>query len=186
MRPVDKWQKRARKEGYLARSAFKLLQLNKKYNLIKNNDKVLDIGCSPGSWVQVALKVHASKVIGIDLNDVKINHPKFKFIKGDIFKLDLSSFEKFDVIISDLAPQTTGIGELDKDRSIDLTEKAFEICKRLLKQNGDFLAKVFQGEGFDELLNQIKKEFKFCKATKPIASKKRSKEIYIVAKGYLI
>jgi 23S rRNA (uridine2552-2'-O)-methyltransferase len=185
MKQQDKWQKKAKLHGYLARSAYKLLQLNNKHNIIKNNDRILDLGCSPGSWVQVALKLNASKIIGIDIKKPKIKDKRFKFIKSDINKLNIKNLEKFDVIISDLAPSTSGIKELDESKSLELTEKAFELSKELLKQNGNFLAKVFQGSESNKLINQIKKEFKFYKIAKPVASKKRSKEIYIVAKGYL-
>ena len=181
---IDKWSKKARKEGYLARSSYKLLQLNKKYYLIKAGDKVLDLGCSPGSWTQVCLQLGADRVTGVDINEAKVSAKNFDFILQDIYELDITKIGKFDVVLSDLAPSTSGIINLDIEKSIDLSDRAFEIAKNVLKPGGNFLVKVFQGKGFDELLRKIRKSFEFCKSSKPIASKKESKEIYIVCKGF--
>lgn len=180
----DKFSKKAKKEGFLARSAYKLIDLNKKYKLIKKDDIVLDLGCSPGSWVQVALKLKAERIIGIDIQEAKFKDKNFEFILEDIYNLDTSKIGKFDVVLSDLAPATTGIKNIDTEKSIELSKKAFEITKQVLKQGGNFLCKVFQGATFNDLLKDIKNNFEFCKCSKPIASKKTSKEIYIVAKGF--
>jgi len=180
----DKWAKKAQKEGFVARSSYKLLQLNKKYQLIKPGDKILDLGCSPGSWTQVCLQLGASRVTGIDINETKINASNFEFILQDIYDLDVKEMGKFDVVISDLAPSTSGIKELDIEGSIDLSNRAFNIAKNVLRPKGNFLVKVFQGKGFEDLFKKIKKSFEFCKSSKPVASKSKSKEIYIVCKGF--
>ena len=186
----DHYFRKAKKEGYRARSAYKLVSLNKKYNLIKKNNYVLDIGCSPGSWLQVADKLVGNKglVLGIDILPIKeIND--IKFIQGDItdnISIDLikNISEEFDVIISDVAPKTTGIKELDHEKSVYLNEKVLELAEKVLKENGNFLCKIFQGKYINEFLDKIKKRFEFVKCSKPDSSRKESKEIYIVAKGF--
>ena len=181
----DHYFKKAKREGYVARSAYKLLEINKKYNLIKRNSRVLDIGSSPGSWVQACLKIGAKEIIGVDIEATKVQSTNFIFLREDINDLDIESLKKFDVVLSDIAPSTTGNRDLDIYRSIELSEKAFEIAKEVLKEDGNFLVKVFQGEGFEELLKKIKKHFKFCKSYKPKSTRKESKEIYIVATNYI-
>ncbi|MAF51338.1 MAG: hypothetical protein CMH64_04585 [Nanoarchaeota archaeon] len=181
----DFYFKKAKSEGYLARSVYKLLEINKKYTLINSNSKVLDLGCSPGSWVQACLKLNAKEIVGIDLKNVTIKDDKFTFIREDINKLDYKKLRNFDIVISDLAPPTSGNKDLDSFQSLKLSEKAFEIAKKVLKPKGNFLVKVFQGEEFEELLKIIKKSFEFCKSYKPKSTRKASKEIYIVAKNYL-
>jgi len=180
----DKWAKKAQKEGFVARSSYKLKQLNKKYNLIRKGDKVLDLGCSPGSWAQVCLQLGANRVTGVDMKEVKINASNFSFILQDVYGLNIKKLGKFDVVLSDLAPSTSGVKNLDAEESISLSNKAFNISRNSLKPQGNFLVKVFQGKGFDDLLKKIKKSFEFCKSSKPTASKSKSKEIYIVCKGF--
>jgi 23S rRNA (uridine2552-2'-O)-methyltransferase len=186
----DHYFRKAKQEGFRARSAYKLFEINKKYNLIKSGDAVLDLGCSPGSWSQAAHKIAGSKglILGIDILPIKeIN--KIKFIQADISDQQTLSkiksvLEKFNVILSDMAPKTTGIKELDHDKSIDLNEKALKIAGDLLIKNGNFLCKVFQGGFFPDFLRKIKEKFEFVKSFKPESSRKESKEIYIIAKGF--
>ncbi len=185
---IDKFSLRSRQEGYLARSVYKLIFLNKKYRIIKKNDKVLDLGCFPGSWLQVInqLKAH---VVGVDIKQIS-KIPNVKFILGDIKKEEtinkIKFLGKFDVVLSDLAPNTSGDQLLDEERSYELSLNAFNIAKEVLKPKGNFVCKIFQGEKFNEFLNLVRKNFSFVKSTKPEASKKKSKEMYIVALGYKI
>ncbi|RME54246.1 RlmE family RNA methyltransferase [Candidatus Woesearchaeota archaeon] len=173
----DSYTIKAKKEGMRARSAYKLVQLNRKYKLVGSNDDVLDLGCWPGGWLVALTKITKGKVVGVDLNEIQpVNG--VEFIKADVFKFKIN--EVFDVVISDMAPKTTGIHELDCERSIDLAEAALSIAKKNLKPGGNFLVKVFQGKGFDDFLKSIKKCFAFVKTTKPEASRKRSKEIYVI------
>ena len=183
MQRKDFYFKKAKQQGYLARSVFKLLEINKKYGLIKENSTVLDLGCSPGSWIQACLKLKVKHVTGIDINEVTLKDPKFTFIQEDINKV--KSLEKFDVVLSDLAPSTSGNKDLDVDKSITLSYKALEIAKNNLKEHGNFLVKVFQGENFENLLKEIKLNFEFTKSFKPRSSRSSSKEIYIIAKNYI-
>ena len=178
----DKFFNKAKKEGYLARSAYKLLEINDKYKVIKSTDRVLDLGSSPGSWVQVLLKLKIKKITAVDINNIKIKHENIEFIKVDIRDVNLKG--KYDVVLSDLAPKTSGVKNIDIEGSLDLTEMAFEIAKKYLKNDGNFIAKVFMGKGFDSLLKEIKTDFKQCKTYKPKAVRKSSKEVYIIGVNY--
>lgn len=175
----DKFTEKAFSQGYLARSIYKLTDIQKKYRIIKKGNKVLDLGAAPGSWSQYAKNLGA-EVTAIDINLIKANG--IKKIKLDIFNnLVFNILEKYDVVLSDLAPNTTGIKKLDNERSYNLTKRALEIAKKTLKPNGKFLCKIFQSELSGDLRKEIKKEFKLVKTIKPLASKKRSKEIYFLA-----
>ena len=183
----DYYSRKARQEGYLARSVYKLKQLNKKYNLIKRNDTILDLGCFPGGWIQCSLEIVGDKghVTGIDLNDVDVKGKNFSFYKIDAFSDEVFNIgNKFDAVISDMAPKTTGIKDLDRARSAKLAYRALEIAKKKLKPSGNFLAKVFQGEDFIGFLNECKKHFNFVKSDKPEASKRKSVEMYVVCKNF--
>jgi len=173
----DKLTIKAKRQGYKARSIYKLLELNKKYKLIKKNDRVLDLGCWPGSWLQASLKF-TDNVIGVDLRETKINNAKT--YKLDIFSNDIFKLGKFNVILSDLAPTTTGNIHIDQLKSYELSNRAFKIANKLLKKNGNFLVKIFQSEYSNDLLIKMKKKFKLAKSTKPTASKKKSKEVYFI------
>jgi 23S rRNA (uridine2552-2'-O)-methyltransferase len=181
----DKLSIKAKKQGYRARSVFKLFEINQKYQLIKRADHVLDLGSFPGSWLQASLKLvkKEGKVTGIDLKEIK--KLQAEFIKADI--LDDKIFDlikqKYDVILSDLAPKTSGIKDIDQEKSYLLSKRALEIAKKFLKKRGNFLCKTFQSEKTPLLVKEIKKQFFSVKTFKPKTSKKRSKEIYIIAKG---
>lgn len=176
----DPFTKLALKQGYRARSAFKLKSLNKNYGLFKKGDSVLDLGCFPGGWM-IVCKEAGAKVIGIDLEKIEeIKGAEFRQI--DVYSDEVFRLGSFDVVISDLAPKTTGIREIDHQRSLGLCERALEIANRVLREKGNFLCKTFQGGETNILIKDLKKHFKMVKVTKPEASKKRSKEVYIIAK----
>ena len=179
----DKATIRAKREGYKARSVYKLFAINNKYRVIKQGDMVLDLGCWPGSWLQACLKFKADAV-GIDLKETEIKNTET--IKADVMKDRI--FDKingrFDAVISDMAPNTSGRQDVDNYKSAMLSERAFNISEKVLKEKGNLLVKTFQSGYSDEILNKIKKKFSFVKIYKPEASKKRSKEMYIVALGY--
>lgn len=180
----DKFTLRALDEGYRARSVYKLIFLNKKYNLIKKNDNILDLGAWPGSWMQFCLNLEA-RVTGVDVKQI-ISMKGGRFILGDIY--DTKTLEKirelgkYDSVLSDLSPKTTGIN--DQELSFDLSYKAFEIAKEVLRRNGSFVFKIFQSGYLNKFLQELKKSFNFVKSVKPEASKKGSKEMYIVCKDY--
>lgn len=174
----DKYTVKAKSEGYRARSAYKLFQINKKYKMIKKGYDVLDLGCWPGGWLKVAKKLSKTgRILGIDLTRIKPIEG-VEFIKGDINEVEIEG--KFDVVLSDMAPKTSGIIDLDVERSFQLAEIALGKAKKHLKKNGSFIVKIFQGKNFDEYLKKVKKNFGFAKTTKPETSRKRSKEVYII------
>jgi len=181
----DYYTKKSRQEGYYARSVYKLKELNNKYHLLKHGDKVLDLGCSPGGWVQAALEIvdREGIVIGIDIEKAKVKAENFKFIQGDIYNKEIiEGIEKVDVVLSDMAPKTSGIRDLDQGRSYDLAKQALTVAKKKLKGNGNFVCKIFQGKDYQNFINEVRKEFQFVKTSKPEASKSGSKEMYVVAK----
>lgn len=182
----DKFTIKAQKQGFKARSVFKLEDINRKYELIKKNQKILDLGCWPGSWSQYCRIIldNTGFILGIDIKEV--NNLDIVFIKKDVFDKDIVSIikeksEKFDLVLSDIAPKTTGIQ--DSESSVELAERSLYITLRVLKHNGNFLVKVFQGKDLNNYINKLKKHFRFVKATKPMASKKTSKEIYMICLG---
>ncbi|MBS3151137.1 RlmE family RNA methyltransferase [Candidatus Woesearchaeota archaeon] len=179
----DFYFKKAKKEGFLARSAYKLIELNGKYNLIRKNSDVLDIGCSPGGWVQVCLKLHARRVVGIDIEKAKIKDSRFEFVNEDVNEIDVAKLGKFDVVLSDISPKTKGF--FDSEESADLSRKAWKIAVQVLKPKGNFLCKIFQGAEFDEFCRELRKYFYFFKISKPKASRKESREMYLIGKGFL-
>lgn len=179
----DFYFKKAKKEGYLARSSYKLIELNRKYNLIRRDSDVLDIGCSPGSWVQVCLKLNVRRVVGIDIEKAKVKGNKFEFINEDINEIDVDKLGKFDVVLSDISPKTKGF--FDAEESVDLSRKAWGVTKEVLKPKGNFLCKIFQGADFDAFCREVKKHFYFFKVSKPKASRKESREMYLIGKGFL-
>ncbi len=189
-RKNEHYYKMAKKEKYRSRASYKLIQLNKKFKIIKPRDYVVDLGAAPGGWSQVALDIVGDdgKVVAVDLQRIKpFEHENFIQITGDFTKNE--TVEKIkdalswnaDVILSDAAPKLTGIKDIDQFRSIDIVENALKIADDVLKIGGSMIIKVFQGEGFQSLLKEVKKEFKIVKTTKPPSSRKGSVEMYLIA-----
>ena len=178
---------KAKSEGYRARSVYKLFSINRKYSVMKENDTILDLGCWPGSWLQVCKELKCKKIIGVDAKKI-VPIRDVEFVNKDVFSEDLiiklQKYGKFDVVLSDLAPNTSGKSEIDNFKSFQLSEKAFLIACDVLKMRGNFVVKIFQSEDSNELLSDIRKKFSFVKVFKPENSKKRSKETYIIAKNY--
>ncbi|MCC6229891.1 MAG: RlmE family RNA methyltransferase [Phycisphaerales bacterium] len=186
----DRYFKQAKAEGYVARSAYKLLEINDKFRIVRSGDRVLDLGCAPGSWMQVAAKTVGNKglVVGVDLQPVGPNvAPGARTVQGDIFKvepatlLDLSG-SLFDVVLSDMAPSTTGHG--DDFLSVRLCRRVLEILPPLLSPGGSLAMKVLEGEEFPELLREVRALFTRVKGFKPDSSRDVSREMFIVADGY--
>ncbi|HAA83379.1 MULTISPECIES: RlmE family RNA methyltransferase [Thermodesulfobacterium] len=187
----DTWAKKAKEAGYPARSVYKLMEIQEAYRLVKKGDVVLDLGAAPGSWSKYLCKLvgKEGRVIGVDLQEVKISHPNFTFLLKDVFELTSQDFlalgiDKFDVIVSDMAPKTTGDKFVDHVRSVSLVEKALELVLIALKPSGHFVAKVFEGQKLPQLKKQIEKYFKGVKLFKPKSSRKESREMFIVAQHF--
>ena len=175
----DKFTNRAYFEGYLARSIFKLKSIDNKFKIFKRGDQVLDLGASPGSWSQYVLE-KGGTVDAVDIDRLKVkdvNFIKADFLKDSIFEKIKS---KYDIVISDAAPNTTGILDTDNYRSFELSSRALEIANKVLNKDGKFVCKIFQSSYFDEFRKEMKKIFKTVKTVKPEASKKKSKEMYLV------
>ena len=160
----DSYTRRARQEKWLARSVYKLEEMDKKFKLIRPGDQLLDLGCYPGSWSQYGLKRVGPKgnVVGMDLNKPdRLSAPNFRFINADIFTVDpewlLREVGPKDAVISDLAPKTTGIPLADTSRSMELAKEALKIGSAVLKKRGHFLCKVFEGED----LNSFRDNYNF-------------------------
>ena len=183
---IDKFALRARAEGFRARSVFKLQFINDKYRLIKKNDKILDLGGFPGSWMQYCSNL-GTFVVGVDIKKIdSIPNTKFNLgnIKDNKIVNEIEKYGKYDLVLSDLAPNTSGKLSLDQARSIELCQTALNIVKKTLKRKGNFVFKIFQGEDFNEFLKEVKEHFSFVRSVKPVGSKKDSKEMYIVCLGY--
>ena len=178
-------------QGYRSRSAFKLIEMNKKFKFMKRNSSLLDLGSCPGGWSQVARKeIIKGKILAVDIKSMeKIND--VDFINGDFCdvnickKIMLYFNNKIDVVLSDMAVNTSGNKALDSYRTGELCLNAMDLAKKILSINGVFLSKIFMGSIFEEINEKAKKNFKNVVKYKPLSSKKESKEIYIFCKGIL-
>jgi len=186
----DHYSQQAKKERFPARSVYKLKEIQKKYSLIKKGNKILDLGCAPGSWLLYAadLTGNTGQVIGIDLVPVKIHVPSHvKIYSGDILSMDEAYFsslgQDFNVVMSDMAPSTTGNRLVDSTRSFNLCQMALTIAQSTLKTGGSFVCKIFQGEDFKQFSDSVKAAFNRHKIFKPQSTRKVSKEIYIIGFG---
>jgi len=192
----DEYVKRSQKEGYRSRAVYKLQEIQQKDNLIRQNMQVVDLGAAPGGWSQYAVELVGKngRVIASDILPID-PLPFVEFIKGDFTEesvlneiLDvLANNEKnqgADVVISDMAPNMTGVEATDQPRSIYLCELALDMACQILKPGGAFVAKVFQGDGSDAFLKEVRNHFKKVRVRKPKASRPRSREVYIVAQGF--
>ncbi|MDW3625452.1 MAG: RlmE family RNA methyltransferase [Nitrososphaeraceae archaeon] len=183
----DQFRRLARDQGYRSRSAFKLKQINESYRILNKGHCVVDIGCAPGGWLQVALSEvgYKGKVIGIDIKKIEPLNEAF-VIQGNIEDEDIInsilkiSNSNVDVVLSDLSPNVSGNWDLDHARQIDLTRSALKLTDKILKKGGKVVLKVFQGDMLNELIVEIKKEFKKVILTKPNASRQVSSEIYLI------
>lgn len=186
----DAFFKKAKAEGYVARSAYKLTEIQEKRALIRRGDRVLDLGCAPGSWMQVAEELTGERgvVVGVDLQEVRhVFGPTVHTIVGDAFALDPgvlrgASGNRFDVLLSDMAPSTTGHG--DDHLSVRLCRRVLELAPAVLRKGGTLCMKVLEGEEFPALLKECRGVFRECGASKPAASREVSREIFIWATGF--
>jgi len=189
---ADHYYKKAKKDGYRARSAFKLKQLNRKFNVIGQGMKVIDLGCAPGGWLQVLLEMVGEEgtVIGVDLLGIR-PMDGVTFIKGDMTSevtlkrvLDAVGGEKFDVVCSDMSPDISGNYSMDQARSVHLCEMTLTLAEKVLRKGGNCVLKIFQGEDFPPFLEIVKQRFRSVTCHTPPASRKASSELFIVAMKY--
>ena len=186
----DHYSRKAKKERYPARSIYKLQEMQDKYNIIKKGDNVLDLGCSPGSWLIYTANMTGKNghVVGIDLKPVTIKVPSHaKVYTKNVLDVEDDFWESlnmaFNSVISDMAPLTTGNKFVDAARSVNLCEAALSIARKRLVKNGVFLCKIFQGEDFKRFSDSVKKVFNKHYIFKPHSSRNSSKEIYVIGLG---
>ncbi len=189
----DHYYKKAKTENFLARSIYKLEEIDNKYRILREKDKVLDLGYYPGSWIQyTSNKVGAEGlVVGIDIQPVNLKLQNLSNVS--VFEKDINDIknieelgvqEKFDVVLSDMAPSTTGIKSVDQARSLNLIEMIFYHLPNLLKQNGNLVIKVFDSNDAQNYLKTKKNEFKSFNYLKPKSTRSVSKEFFVIGKGY--
>jgi 23S rRNA (uridine2552-2'-O)-methyltransferase len=187
----DQFRRLARDQGYRSRSAFKLKQINQSYRILNKGDCIVDIGCAPGGWMQIALAEVGTKgkVIGVDIKKIEPLSNAFiiqgniedEHVTDNILKISNSCV---DIVLSDLSPNVSGNWELDHARQIDLTRNALRLSSIILKKRGKAVFKVFQGDMLNELVVELKKKFKKVILTKPNASRQVSSEIYLICLDY--
>ena len=188
----DPFVKQAQRDGYRSRSAYKLIELNDKDRLIRPGMRIMDLGSAPGGWSQVAGRLVGAKgrVLATDILPMA-ELRNVDFIQGDFTDdaivqrvLDWLDGTQFDLIISDIAPNISGIESADQGKSIWFLELALDTVRKTLKPGASFAAKMFQGSGSDEYLKELRTHFEKVLIRKPAASRKKSREVYLVAKGF--
>ncbi len=189
---ADEYVKRAQQEGYRSRAVYKLLEIDDKDHLLKPGMTVVDLGAAPGSWSEVvAQRVGAKgRVFALDILPME-SVPGVTFLQGDFREqavyqqlLDMLEGQPVDLVISDMAPNVSGLKAVDQPRAMYLAELALELGEKVLKPGGDMLVKVFTGEGLDAFKMELRKHFRKIQVRKPKASRPRSSEIYLLARGF--
>ena len=185
----DPYVQAAQRDGWRSRAAFKLIELDERYHLIRKGTLVLDLGAAPGGWTQVALKRGAARVVGIDLLPIE-PIPGAELLQGNIMDPACEAAllallrGKPDLVLSDMAPNTTGHTGTDHIRIMALAELTLEIAQPVLAEGGGFVCKLFQGGAEREMLERLKRCFRTVRHAKPPASRKESSELYVVATGF--
>jgi 23S rRNA (uridine2552-2'-O)-methyltransferase len=188
----DVWVKKSREDGYRSRASYKLIELDNKDRLFRPGQTVVDLGAAPGGWSQVAVERVGDNgtVVASDILEMT-PIAGVAFVQGDFTEqsvldelLDLLGDRRADVVISDMAPNMSGMAAVDIPNAMGLVELALDMAQQVLKPGGVFVAKVFQGEGFDALLAEMRKSFGTVVSRKPDSSRARSREVYQVCKGF--
>ena len=182
----DFYVKKARKQGYLSRAAYKLIDIDKKFNILKHSDMIFEFGAAPGGWSQVSLEINPKlQITAIDLLELKINHPQIKFYREDFLNFNYHKIEKsFDLVLSDIAPNTTGHQSTDHLRLSSMIFDIIEILDKLMIPGGIFVTKIWKGSEEKEIIKILKNKFNDVSYFKPDSSRKDSVEIFIIAKNY--
>ena len=187
----DEYVQKARAQGYRSRAVFKLDEMQRKDQLLKPGQLVLDLGAAPGGWSEYASRIvgDSGRVIALDLLPIE-PIAGVEFLQGDFTEqetldrlLALLGDSRVDLVLSDMAPNLSGMDSVDQPRSIYLAELAFELASEFLSKNGVFVVKIFQGEGSDALISSFRSRFRSVKLRKPDASRSRSREIYAICDG---
>jgi 23S rRNA (uridine2552-2'-O)-methyltransferase len=186
----DRFHQKAKREGFRARAVFKLQEIDEQFKLLPVGGRVLDLGCAPGSWLQYARTRVGERgvLVGIDRTELRPGVPGARVIVGDVLTIPipqlLGELPAFDVVLSDMAPDTSGIRSMDQARSEALFERALEIAEQTLAPGGNFVGKIFQGPEFKHLIDRVRAGFVVGKAAKPDSSRKISIEQFVVGTGF--
>jgi 23S rRNA (uridine2552-2'-O)-methyltransferase len=186
----DRFHQKAKREGFLARAVYKLEELDGKFDLFAPGLRVLDLGCSPGSWLQYARSKVGDRgvLVGLDRGPLRGDVAGARIVVGDVMTIDPAELRgelpAFDLVLSDMAPDTSGIRSLDQARSEALFERALELTVALLAPGGDFVGKLFQGPDFKRLIEAVRARFSAAKSAKPESSRQISIEQYVIGKGF--
>lgn len=187
----DRFHQKAKKEGYLARAVYKLQEIDEKHRIFEaGHTRVLDLGCAPGSWLQYARQTIGEKAVLVGLDRGPLQRPPTgaRIVVGDVMTIDVAQLRgelpAFDVVLSDMAPDTSGIRNLDQARSEALFERALEIATLVLAPGGNFVGKLFQGPDFKKLTEAVRARFTTAKTAKPASSRQISIEQYVIGKGF--
>lgn len=186
--PNDAWSRKAKSEGFRARSVYKLQELDEKFRLIGSNMTVLDLGAAPGSWLQFVSSKCSGRIIGVDLQEIEpIDGVELHVADitdanaiGSI--IGSESEQSIDLILSDLAPKTSGISDVDQWKSIELSQAVMDVARAHLKPKGTVVMKILRGADFDSFLKELKQECREVKTYIPKACRDRSKEVYVIAR----
>jgi 23S rRNA (uridine2552-2'-O)-methyltransferase len=186
----DRFHQKAKREGFAARAVYKLEEIDQKHAIFDTGHRVLDLGCAPGSWLQYARQRIGDTVrlVGLDRTPLDRPVPGARLITGDVMAIDvrdlLGDLPAFDVVLSDMAPDTTGVRHVDQSRSEALFERALEIATLVLAPGGNFVGKLFQGPDFKKLTEAVRARFAVQKTAKPASSRQISIEQYVIGKGF--
>lgn len=186
----DRFHRQAKREGFLARAVYKLSELDEKFRLLAPGDRVLDLGCAPGSWLQYARQRVGDEgvLVGLDRAPLSREQSGARIVVGDVMTIEPAALRgdltAFDVVLSDMAPDTSGIRSLDQARSEALFERALELAVALLAPGGCFVGKLFQGPDFKRLTEAVRARFEVAKTAKPTSSRQISIEQYVIGKGF--
>ena len=187
---ADHYTRQAKKENFAARSVYKLQEIQKKHHILKPGDRILDLGCAPGSWLQFASRSVGpdGRLVGIDLKPVTVALPdNAMVITGDVADLErhLAQLEmtRFDVVLSDMAPATTGNRHADEARSVGLCEAALAVADEVLVTGGSFVCKIFQGGDYKAFTDAVKQRYNRQTATRPQSTRKASREVFVIGLG---
>ena len=184
----DEYVKRSQEDGYRSRATYKLIEIQEKHSILSKGMNILDLGAAPGGWSQycAAFLDDDGRIVATDILPIdplaKVEFVQGDFREDDVFEqlLEIVGDEAFDIVISDMAPNLSGVDSVDQPRSIYLCELALDMAQRTLKPNGAFLVKLFQGAGSDEFLKSVRENFQTVKIVKPKASRQRSREVYVL------
>ena len=181
----DQFVKKAKQLGYINRAAFKLEEIEQKYKIIEHSREILELGSSPGGWTQVILNYNSkTNITCFDLLDMKINNQRIAFFKEDFLKYNFTNFKnKFDLVLSDVAPNTTGHQSTDHLRISQLIYEVIDRLEIILKKQGSFIFKIWKGEEEKEIIKMLKKIFDKVEYFKPKSSRQESSEIFIISRG---